>query len=242
MRDERLNRGRMAYVGDAWRLSLSAAARGGLPTLGCPAERPPRWKSARRRRRTVARERANENRASRRRATASTASSGSSAATLSRKSIYFDDLWASTRRTPGGRSRRRPTAAAGHTATTVDRRVAVFGGRHKEDDGDHDYFGGNQHSVWFYDVAGDAWEEAPALTDVGPKARDHHAAAYVDGGLYAAGGAERVTGGKTTDLAAEAQDDLWRFDVATRTRRRRDLRRRRRRRHARRVSIPEATY
>jgi len=27
----------------------------------------------------------------------------------------------------------------------------------------------------------------------------------------------QVTGGKTTDLAAEAQDDLWRFDVATRT-------------------------
>ena len=77
----------------------------------------------------------------------------------------------------------------GHTATTVDRRVAVFGGRHKEDDGDYDYFGGNQHSVWFYDVAGDAWEEAPALTDVGPAARDHHAAAYVDGGLYVAGGA-----------------------------------------------------
>ena len=71
----------------------------------------------------------------------------------------------------------------------MDRRVAVFGGRHKEDDGDYDYFGGNQHSVWFYDVAGDAWEEAPALTDVGPAARDHHAAAYVDGGLYVTGGA-----------------------------------------------------
>ena len=27
----------------------------------------------------------------------------------------------------------------------------------------------------------------------------------------------QVTGGKTTDLAAEAQDDLWRFDVATHT-------------------------
>ena len=108
----------------------------------------------------------------------------------------------------------------GHTATSVPRIdgapfltdpvVAVFGGRHKEDNGDYDYFGGTQHSVWLYSVTRDVWEEAVAATEVGPAARDHHAAAYVDGGLF-------VTGGKTTDLAAEAQDDLWRFDLATRT-------------------------
>ena len=62
-KDERLNRGRMAYVGDAWRLSLSGrGARWTRVDAGLPrAERPAaRWKSARRRRRTVARARARE--------------------------------------------------------------------------------------------------------------------------------------------------------------------------------------
>ncbi|KAH8081675.1 galactose oxidase [Aureococcus anophagefferens] len=234
-KDERLNRGRMAYVGDAWRLSLSDAARWTRADAGCPGERPAAG-SPRRRRRTVARARERE-----RMRTAPLPQAGDGIdgelwifgghVERGTKSIYFDDLWALDA-SNAWREHKTCLSGAwafdvaagawsevatpaygcrwGHTATTVDRRVAVFGGRHKEDDGDYDYLGGNQHSVWFYDVAGDAWEEAPALTDVGPKARDHHAAAYVDGGLY-------VTGGKTTDLAAEAQDDLWRFDVATHT-------------------------
>ena len=76
-------------------------------------------------------------------------------------------------------------------------------------DGDYDYFGGDQHSVWLYSVTRDAWHEATSATPYGPKARDHHAAAYLNGGLF-------VQGGKTTDLAKSAQDDLWRFDLRTR--------------------------
>lgn len=137
------------------------------------------------------------------------------------------DAWVYDANASNWREVRVPPAAAGygcrwgHTATAVEAQganagflaaetIAVFGGRHKEADGGYDYLGGDRHSVWLYAPAADAWLELAAATDAGPAARDHHAAAYLGGGLY-------VTGGKTTNLAASAEADVWRYDLSTRT-------------------------
>ena len=94
----------------------------------------------------------------------------------------------------------------GHTATRVadgSRRVAVFGGRYKDDAG-FTYL----DDLWLYDAGADSWRRE-TYANAPPSARDHHAAAYLAGGLY-------VHGGKTSDQAKRALGDLYRYDLATR--------------------------
>ena len=96
-----------------------------------------------------------------------------------------------------------PTAKDGSVQS--EHTVAVFGGRQKTKKS-YDY---HDSSVWVYSPKWDAWRELNGPADASrPQARDHHAAAYLDGALY-------IHGGKTTDQASSANDDLWRFDFVT---------------------------
>ena len=96
-----------------------------------------------------------------------------------------------------------PTAKDGSVQS--EHTVAVFGGRQKTKKS-YDY---HDSSVWVYSPKWDAWRELNGPADASrPQARDHHAAAYLDGALY-------IHGGKTTDQATSANDDLWRFDFVT---------------------------
>jgi len=99
----------------------------------------------------------------------------------------------------------------GHTATRIpatpgvfaDEHVAVFGGRFLPTRKGVDFVYLND--LWFFDPAADKWARAPT-NGTKPPARDHHAAAYVSGGLY-------ISGGKLTDQAHRALRDLWRYDI-----------------------------
>ena len=96
-----------------------------------------------------------------------------------------------------------PTAKDGSVQS--EHTVAVFGGRQKTKKS-YDY---HDSSVWVYSPKWDAWRELNGPADAArPQARDHHAAAYLDGALY-------IHGGKVTDQATSANDDLWRFDFVT---------------------------
>lgn len=97
-----------------------------------------------------------------------------------------------------------PISQAKDGAVQSEHTVAVFGGRQKTKKS-YDY---HDASVWVYSPRWDAWRELTSTTDLKPQARDHHAAAYLDGALY-------IHGGKITDLATTAEADLWRFDFVT---------------------------
>ena len=97
-----------------------------------------------------------------------------------------------------------PVARYGHTAAVVDGKIYVVGGTINNDAGQMTY----TDRVDMYDPAVDSWQQRAAM----PTVRSWHAAAVVDGKIYATGGCT-ISGSKSlTSDALEAYDpvaDTW---------------------------------